>query len=121
MTRRTALILVLLALAGLAVASASVWVHVQLLRNPAYVSFCHVSAAVNCDDVYRSNYSMVEGIPIAVFGWVYYLLVLALAAAALGSRGPYRDHAAAAIFALSTLAVAVTFYLGYISLGVLKK
>lgn len=119
MSRRAGVAFILLGLAGLALAGASTYVHVQLLRNPAYVSFCNVSAAVNCDTVYRSRFAMARGVPVAVFGWTYYFVTVVLGTAAIRGAGRFRENAPAYIFVLSTAALSVTLYLAYVSFRVL--
>jgi hypothetical protein len=46
MTNRSRLLISLFALLGLGAASASTWVHYQLVQDASYASFCDVSATV---------------------------------------------------------------------------
>jgi len=53
-----------------------------LLHDPSYRSFCDVSATVSCTDAYLSRYGSVAGVPTALFGVLWFLFVLLLAAGA---------------------------------------
>ncbi|MGH9348168.1 MAG: vitamin K epoxide reductase family protein [Vicinamibacterales bacterium] len=139
MSSRHRLLVLLFALGGLAATGASTYVHYQLLRNPGYTSFCDISATVNCESVYQSVYGTVLGVPVALAGLLWFLLVLLLAwvdrpapAVALGPAEARRGRAPAAapappasetssyLFVLSTAALAVVLYMAYASFFVLK-
>lgn len=109
-----------LALIGLGASISAAWVHYRLLRDPAYASFCDVSATVSCSQVYMSRFGSVGGVPVAVGGAVWFVLVLLLAGSA--RRGPpsFRENVPGYLFALATLALAVILYLGYASFFILK-
>ena len=65
----------LLALAGAAVSSVSLYHHYD--TSPS--SFCDFGANFNCDMVNRSIYSVVFGIPVALVGILGYGVLMALA------------------------------------------
>jgi vitamin-K-epoxide reductase (warfarin-sensitive) len=65
----------LVAVAGVAVSSVSLYEHFATSTT----SFCNFSDTFNCDLVNRSAYSSVFGVPVALVGIVGYLLVGALA------------------------------------------
>jgi vitamin-K-epoxide reductase (warfarin-sensitive) len=65
----------LLAVAGVAVSSVSLYEHFATSRT----SFCDFSQSFNCDVVNRSAYSTVLGVPVALIGIIGYLLIIALA------------------------------------------
>jgi uncharacterized membrane protein len=65
----------LLALAGAAVSSVSLYHHYD--TSPS--SFCDFGANFNCDMVNRSIYSVVFGIPVALVGILGYSVLLVLA------------------------------------------
>jgi protein-disulfide isomerase/uncharacterized membrane protein len=71
---RLALMLVL-CIAGLAVAVELTVVHVRVHIDPAYRSFCAVSDAVNCETVAQSRYSVFLGVPVSVWGLLGYLIM----------------------------------------------
>jgi len=66
----------LLAIAGAAVSSVSLYHHYD--TSPS--SFCDFGATFNCDMVNRSIYSVVFGIPVALIGILGYGVLLVLAA-----------------------------------------
>ena len=108
------------ALAGLVFASWSAWVHYRLVTEPGYTSVCDVSAAFNCSQVYLSRYGSFAGVPVALFGMVWFGLVALIAAFAAPDPDKKRSAAAAYVFALATIGVAVILYLGYTSFFVLR-
>jgi uncharacterized membrane protein/thiol-disulfide isomerase/thioredoxin len=128
------------ALLGLVSSGASAYVHYRLVHDPTYTSFCNVSATVNCESVYQSAYGSVAGVPVAIFGTIFFALALllvwsmprhpAVATVATGKGGrtkPSAEPVAGAesstggyLFVLSTLALAATLYFAYASFFVLK-
>lgn len=104
---------------GLAASAASTWVHYRILTDPTYASFCDVSSTFNCTEAYTSRFGAVGGVPIALFGLLFFAAVLGLIA--LGSRSPEaRGNLAGYLFVLSTLGLAVVLYLAYASYVVLN-
>jgi vitamin-K-epoxide reductase (warfarin-sensitive) len=74
-TRKLNAAIVLLALAGIAVSSLSLYHHFSKSKT----SFCDIGQYFNCDLVNRSQYSVVRGVPVALVGILGYLFVLSLA------------------------------------------
>jgi uncharacterized membrane protein/protein-disulfide isomerase len=111
---------VICALAGLAAMAAAAYVHYHLIFDPSYASFCDINTTVNCTQVYLSRYGTVSGVPVAIYGVIFFAGVLLLLLA--GSVGPQamRENVPGYLFALSTAGLAVVLYLGYISIAVLK-
>jgi uncharacterized membrane protein/protein-disulfide isomerase len=115
-------VIIVLAAAALAASLASLYVHYQLLRDPAYSSFCDVSETVSCEAVYASSYATVGGVPVAAGGAIWAGLVLILAVSGMGSKDRERAATVAAyVFALSVVGLAAVFYFGYASFVVLQK
>ena len=106
-------------LLGLVASGASTYVHYNLLRNPGYTSFCDISPTVSCGQAYLSRYGSIAGVPVAIGGLAFFLLVLIFVWGS-GGRSRIADSAPAYIFAASTLALAVALYLAYASLFILK-
>jgi uncharacterized membrane protein/protein-disulfide isomerase len=104
---------------GLGASLASTVVHYRLLRQPGYTSFCDVNTTVSCTEAYLSRFGSVLGVPVALIGALFFGLLLVLMAAA-PRGGPARENVPAYVFALSTLGLAVSLYLGYVSLFVLR-
>ena len=137
-TARTSLLA--FALLGLAASVSSAYVHYRLVADPAYTSFCNVSATVNCESVYQSAYGAIGGVPVAIFGALFFalaaLLAWSLPARPVAAAKPARDRAGRPspitepvetgtstggyLFILSTLALAAVLYFAYVSFFVLK-
>lgn len=115
MTTTSRTLLLGFAALGLAAASASSVVHYRLLTNPAYSSFCDVSATVNCTQAYMSQYGSLFGVPVAIFGVLFFLLVLLLVGPGGGEKSRVRDSVPGYVFVLSTLALAFSLYLAWAS------
>jgi uncharacterized membrane protein len=100
----------LLAVAGVAVSSVSLYEHFATSKT----SFCDFSESFNCDIVNRSAYSTVLGVPVALIGIIGYLLILTLATI-------YRHQAKTTVLLLIASAGGVGFalYLTYIEKFVL--
>lgn len=120
MSRRARWLILAFALAGLAFATASAWVHYRLLTDPGYVSPCDVNSTFNCTQAYLSQYGSVRGVPVALAGVSWFALV-ALIALMSPPVGPGRETPATGyVFALATVGLAAILYLGYASYVVLK-
>ena len=109
-----------LALCGLAVSPASLYVHYQMLVEPGYVSFCDINQTVSCQQAYLSRYGSVRGVPVALYGVIWFAFVLVLAF--VGATGPesVRESMPAYLFATTTVGLAVTLYMAYAAFFVLK-
>jgi vitamin-K-epoxide reductase (warfarin-sensitive) len=70
--RRILLLISLLALAGIAVSSISLYHHYGTSKS----SYCDFGASFNCDMVNRSIYSVVLGVPVALIGMLGYASLL---------------------------------------------
>ena len=114
-----ALILVL-ALAGLGAATTSTYVHYRLLTVPDFTSFCDVNSTVSCAQAYLSPYGELGGVPVAIFGAVYFAAVLAIAALGWPAKAPSLHAAPSYILALSIPALAFIAYLAYAAFVVLN-
>src|SRR5262245_31143957 len=119
MTSRARLLILVFALAGLAFAGASAWVHYKLLTQPAYTSVCDINEAFSCSHVYMSQYGSVQGVSVAIFGLIWFGLV-ALLAAYSRPKEQSTDPSGAYVFALATVGLGVIIYLAYASFFVLK-
>ena len=114
-----ALILVLAA-AGLAAAATSTYVHYRLLTVPDFTSFCDVNSTVSCAQVYLSPYGELGGVPVAIFGAVYFAAVLAIAALGWPAKTASLHAAPTYILALSIPALAFIAYLAFAAFVVLN-
>ena len=121
MKKHSRTLLLILAAVGLVASLTSLWVHYRLITDPTYTSFCDVSATVNCEAVYQSDYGSIAGVPIAAGGAIWAGLVLLLAVAMRGGPTSPRDAALAGyVFVLSTAGLAAVLYYGYASFFVLQ-
>ena len=110
----------LLALCGLAASATSLYVHYQMLAQPGYVSFCDINQTVSCQQAYLSRYGSAWGVPVALYGMIWFVFVLVLAY--VGAAGPesVRESMPAYLFATATVGLAVTLYMAYAAFFVLK-
>jgi uncharacterized membrane protein/protein-disulfide isomerase len=120
MSKTTGILALICAVTGLVASAAAAYVHYHLLRDPAYLSFCDVSATVSCTQVYSSRYGSVWGVPVAVFGAIWFASATLLSVAGLTARPAVRESVPGYLFAGSTLALSVILYLGYASFVLLK-
>lgn len=111
--------LIVFALVGLVASSASAFVHYQLLNDPTYASFCDVNATFSCTEAYSSRYGSVAGVPVAVFGMIFFAFVLGLVALCSSSASA-AGNLPGYVFAASTIGLAVVLYLAYASFVILK-
>jgi uncharacterized membrane protein/protein-disulfide isomerase len=108
------------ALIGLGASLAATYVHYHLLIDPAYTSFCDVNATVSCTQVYMSRYSTVRGIPVAIFGAIWFAGAALLGLSGLLASDSARESVPGYLFAASTAGLAVVLYFEYVSFVLLK-
>lgn len=120
MSKSAARLALACALVGLGASVAAAYVHYHLLVDPTYTSFCDVNTTVSCTQVYLSPYSTVRGIPVAVFGAIWFAGASLLALSGLVAQSDARESAPGYLFAASTVALAVVLYFEYVSVVVLK-
>jgi uncharacterized membrane protein/thiol-disulfide isomerase/thioredoxin len=102
------------ALLGLGASLTAAYVHHRLLTDPAYASFCDVSATFNCTNAYLSAYGSVAGVPTALLGVMYFgAVLLGLALWRLLPRG--EEGASGFAFAMALAGLPVVAYLAYAS------
>jgi protein-disulfide isomerase/uncharacterized membrane protein len=120
MSKTAARLAFICALVGFGASVAAAYVHYRLLYDPRYLSFCDVNATVSCTQVYLSRFSTVRGIPVALFGAMWFVVAGLLSVSAMTARATVRESVPGYLFVLSTLALAVVLYLGYASFVLLK-
>ena len=98
----------------------SAYVHHRLLFDPRYASFCDINSTVSCSEVLLSRYSTAYGVPVSIFGAIWFTGVLVLVGASLLGRESLRENIPGYLFAMSTAGLSVVLYLAYISFAVLK-
>jgi protein-disulfide isomerase len=67
-----------------------------------------------------SRFSTFRGVPVAIFGAMWFVVAGLFSVAALRARDSVRESVPGYLFVLSTLALAVILYLGYASFVILK-
>ena len=108
------------AVVGLGAMLTAASVHYRLLFNSGYTSFCDINSTLSCSQVYLSRYSTAYGVPVSVYGAIWFAGVLVLLAASGFGPQSLRESVPGYVFALSTGALAVVLYLAYVSFAVLK-
>jgi uncharacterized membrane protein/protein-disulfide isomerase len=103
---------------GLGAATWSTWVHYQILNSPTYESFCDVNSTLNCTAAYTSRFGAVAGVPVALFGLLFFAGMLVLIALCSQSKAA-APNLPGYVFATSTLGLAVVLYLAYASYFIL--
>lgn len=103
----------LFALVGLGASASSAWVHFQLLRSPGYTSFCDINTTWNCANAYQSAYGYLFGVPVAIFGVLWFVAVVGLLLAERGGPPPVRESVPGYILAMSVVGLAFVLHLGY--------
>jgi uncharacterized membrane protein/protein-disulfide isomerase len=105
---------------GLGASAAAAYTHYHMLYDPSYRSFCDVNETISCTQVYQSRFSTVRGVPVAIFGAMWFAGAALLSVTGLTARQTVRESVPGYLFVLSTLALAVVLYLGYASFFLLK-
>src|SRR6476646_3743122 len=120
MRQAAAVFALICALVGLTVSVMAANVHYHMLHDPTYTSFCDVSETVSCTQVYASRFSTFRGVPVAIFGAIWFAFAALMSGAWLTARPAIRESVPGYLFAGSTLALAVALYMGYASFVLLK-
>ena len=113
-------LLLAFAAVGLGASSVSSVVHYKLLTTPGYSSFCDVNATVSCTQAYLSPYGSFAGVPVAVAGVFFFLLIFLLVGLGGAEKSRVRESVPGYVFALSTVGLAFTLYLAWASYFQLK-
>jgi uncharacterized membrane protein/protein-disulfide isomerase len=119
MSKTGARLALLSALVGLVASAMAAYVHYRILADPTYTSFCDISSTWSCTEVYRSRFGTFLGVPVAVYGAIWFAFATLLTMAAVVGGAELRESISGYLFAGSTLALAVVLYLGYASLMIL--
>ena len=120
MSKRAATFALVCALVGFGAAVMAAYVHYHLLYDPTYRSFCDVSTRISCTEVYLSRYSTFAGVPVAIFGALWFAVAGLLSVGGLSAPDHSRESVPGYLFAGSTLALAAILYFAYTSFVILK-
>lgn len=105
---------------GLLSAGASTVVHYRLLETAGYTSFCDINTTFACTEAYLSRYGSFAGVPVALLGFLWFVLAGGFSWLSVKGNPEVRESAPGYLFLLSTIALAMVLYLAYASLAVLK-
>lgn len=104
---------------GAIVGLISTFQHFRIMKSGfAEKSYCAVSDFINCDIVNASSYSEFLGVPIAWWGFIFYVLVMSLSLYVLLSSKE-RIQTVFIITGLGSLSVIYSIFLGYIAVVIL--
>ena len=115
MTSLSRKMLLVFAALGLGASSMSSYVHYKLLTDSSYTSLCDVNPALSCSEAYLSPYGSLWGVPVALAGVIFFVVVLLVVGVGARPTSAARESAAAYIFALSSIGLAVVVYLAWAS------
>lgn len=119
--RRPRILFLVLVAIGLWAAGYLAFLHLKVHTDPAYRSFCAVSAAVNCNSVAESSWAVFLGVPVAVWGLVGYGLMGALALAGLSRRRPHAAWTVGLLYLLTGVSLVGAVVLAVISKAVIES
>jgi uncharacterized membrane protein/protein-disulfide isomerase len=119
MTSRARLALWLFTALGLVASITAAWVHHQLLTTPQFTSFCDINETFSCANAYLSSYGYLSGVPVAVFGVLFFVGIAGLLLFASPGT-PAVNNVPGYVLAMSTVGLGVTLYLAYGAFFVLK-
>jgi protein-disulfide isomerase len=102
-----------LSVAGIAVALWLARLHVR--AHAGFTSACAINETFNCDRVATSGYSVVLGIPVAIWGILGFAVAAAVAAMGLARRRPHPAWPAGLLVVVAAIAVAASAALAIVS------
>src|SRR4051812_47454870 len=106
MSKTATRLILAFAVIGLGASVVAAYVHYQVLQDPLYTSFCDISATLSCTEVYQSRFGTLMGVPVSIFGGLWFACVGLLAVGGMTARPQVRESIPGYLFALSTLALA---------------
>jgi uncharacterized membrane protein/predicted DsbA family dithiol-disulfide isomerase len=119
MSKLAARLVLAFAVVGLGASVSAAYVHYQMLYDPLYTSFCDINSTLSCTEVYRSRFGTFGGVPVSIFGGIWFAFAGLLAVAGIAAPPRVRESIPGYLFAASTLALAVVLYLLYASVMIL--
>jgi uncharacterized membrane protein/protein-disulfide isomerase len=104
---------------GLLASGYATYVHYRLIQDPSYISACDVSATISCTQAYMSRFGSMGGVPVALLGLLWFVLVALLVWVA-GTDPGFTENVLGYVFVLATIALSFVLYLGYAAFFILK-
>lgn len=83
-------------------------------------SFCAINETINCDSVARTQYSHFLGVPMSIYGLIYYIVVFIFSIFILGYQEKFKNIKSY-LFSLSTIGLLISLVLGGISALLIHK
>ncbi|HSA06606.1 MAG TPA: vitamin K epoxide reductase family protein [Candidatus Gastranaerophilales bacterium] len=115
---------VIVAIAGIIMSISLLQVYYNTNFNPAAgPSFCAINEYLDCDAVAQSEYSRFLGVPFALWGLGFYILVLIISIFPFNKFELFKKfkHPKSYIFTLATFSMILSFILLYISMFIIEK
>jgi protein-disulfide isomerase/uncharacterized membrane protein len=120
--RRKLLAVLVISLAGIAIALEAERIHRQLKTDAGFSSFCNVNHVINCDVVLSSRWAELAGVSVSAAATMFYLLVAALSATLLFQRNSTnRRRLVGVLVGLLAAGAAFSIYMAFIAFGVLRS
>lgn len=94
--------------------------HFKNYTDISFQSFCAVTKAINCDTVAQSPWSFLWGLPVSLWGALFFVCLLFLFASPLFTRNK-QERGWAFLFFVSLLAIIFASYLAFISAYKIKS
>lgn len=111
--------MILLSLVGIGVSIYLTYIHYMVTGGDgSFSSFCNVNASVNCDAVAASEWSILFGIPVALWGMLFYIVFAELSFLKIIARNFL--NITIYLFWMSVLSLLYSIFLFYISKFVLE-
>ena len=106
---------------GLGVSAIIQVVHGRLAADVNYVSFCNVSASVNCDVVLSSRYAALAGLPVSMWAILYYLATFGmLTGIVVANRATTRETLGTLVLAAAAWGLLFSSYMAVVAFFVLR-
>jgi len=112
--------IVIAAVIGFGFAAELFRIHVSAMKDPDFDAACHFSQTVDCVSVSTTPYAFFFGIPNALLGMIFYLLLAALALLQLRPLHRIFARGRNAVFFIAVWNAAYSVYLALVSAFVLK-
>ncbi len=120
MKRWQYILIIIIGFLGVVIATELTSLHLKILSEPNFESFCNISKSVNCDTVNSSKYSEIFSIPISHLGFLTYLFIIILAIFSLKGH-PLANLLNTANFIIFIFCNLYSIVLFYISLAIIKS
>jgi protein-disulfide isomerase/uncharacterized membrane protein len=106
---------------GLGVSVVIQVVHGRLAADLDYVSFCNVSASVNCDVVLTSRYAALAGLPVSMWAILYYLATFGmLTGIIVANRASTRETLGTLLLGAAAWGLLFSIYMAVVAFFVLR-